>query len=193
MAPNNLSRALWRPTSSLSSSISPSLLHQAAPCTAPVCCCSCCSPPSAAMARCRAYCDLCLSSALMLFGVVIACSNDSAPQRPQPVRPTKLRRRSFSVAKGSAVMVNASSMPLSVFICSQSSSCLGEVNMPSLRLNPSAKSSRSLGADHHHHMGDAVVDHGYGCFCGDKVGSLGHLSGVPDGTDLPCLSYLCSR
>ena len=66
--------------------------------------------------------------------------------------------------------------------------------MPSLRLNPRAKSSRSCGGDHHHHMGDAVVDYGYGCFCGDKVGALGQLSGVPDGrctlSELPVLTLV---
>ena len=34
--------------------------------------------------------------------------------------------------------------------------------MPSLRLNPRAKSSRVCGRCHHHHMGDAVIDQGHG-------------------------------
>ena len=43
--------------------------------------------------------------------------------------------------------------------------------MPSLRLNP-AQSLQDLWGCHHHHMGDAVVDHGDGCLCGDIVGAL---------------------
>ena len=31
-------------------------------------------------------------------------------------------------------------------------------------------------------MGDAVVHHGYSCFCGNKVASLGQRAGIPNGT-----------
>ena len=80
-----------------------------------------------------------------MAGSVMAWSNDSAPQSPHPVLPTRLRRFSFNLAKGSAVIVRASSIPLSVSVTSQSSSCLALSKMPSLKLKPKAKSSRFAG------------------------------------------------
>lgn len=50
-APISLSRALWRPTSSRKHITSPSAVHQAAACTAPVACCSVCKAWNCDMAR----------------------------------------------------------------------------------------------------------------------------------------------
>ena len=67
------------------------------------------------------------------------------PQSPQPVGPAMCRRRSFSAAARGSLSHIRSSMPAPASITSSRWISSGDVTMPSVRLKPSAKSSRSCG------------------------------------------------
>ena len=74
-----------------------------------------------------------------------ASAIDSIPQMPQPVGPAICRRRSLTrSACGDASHIR-SSMPSSSSTISSETISSGDCTMPSLRLNPTAKSCRFCG------------------------------------------------
>ncbi len=78
-------------------------------------------------------------------GERMACSSDSAPHKPHPVRPTRLRLCLASLAKQSSVTVKATSSPSSRGITLIPRNSVKLWIMPSVRLKPMAKSSNSEG------------------------------------------------
>ena len=142
-APMSLSKALWRPTSSRTSTISPCKLAHAAAWVAPVRSFSGCLERNMACA---------LNMACVATITSGACGKAkrtwpklSAPHSPQPVRPAMLRRRSFRACSACAATSSRTSMPCANTSVSTPKSCDGVCNKPSVRAKPKAKSSRSVG------------------------------------------------